>query len=257
MIRRLGAVGVLLSPAAWVAAEYARAYAIGGFPWIPLGNAVVTVLPLAQFASIAGVYGLSWLLATVHASFAVAAMTSGRMRVMAVALAVLLLAAPSLWGAARMREGHLTRDGETISIALIQGNVPQDEKWDPGRAADIFARYLRMTRGGRGGGRALHPVARVGDPVLLRRRRAERRPDPPHGSRDRLLDAVRFGSDRAGHAGQDLQRGVHARRSRRDLRRLPQDLPGAVRRVRPVRIDPDLRRAARRSGVGVRARASR
>jgi apolipoprotein N-acyltransferase len=146
MIRRLGAVGVLLSPAAWVTGEYARAYAIGGFPWIPLGNAVVSVLPLAQFASLTGVYGLSWLLATVNACFATAAMTTGRMRVIAVGLAIVLLAGPSVWGASRIRDGRLTREGDTISIALIQGNVPQDEKWDPGRAAAIFARYLRMTR---------------------------------------------------------------------------------------------------------------
>ena len=145
LIRQLGTAGVLLSPAAWVAAEYARAYAIGGFPWIPLGNAVVSVLPIAQLASITGVYGLSWLLATVHACFAVAAMTSGRARYAAAGLAIVLLAGPSLWGASRMRDGRLTREGETISVALVQGNVPQDEKWDPDKAATIFARYLRMT----------------------------------------------------------------------------------------------------------------
>jgi apolipoprotein N-acyltransferase len=73
-------------------------------------------------------------------------MTTSRMRLVGAGLSVVLLAAPSLWGAARLRDGRLTREGETISIALIQGNVPQDEKWDPGRAAAIFARYLRMTR---------------------------------------------------------------------------------------------------------------
>ena len=63
MIRRFGTTGVLLAPAAWVGAEYARGYFIGGFPWIPLGNSVVTLLPIAQLASIFGVYGLSWLMA--------------------------------------------------------------------------------------------------------------------------------------------------------------------------------------------------
>ena len=81
MIRRFGATGLLLAPAAWVATEYARAHVFGGFPWIPLGNAVVTLLPLAQVASLVGVYGLSWLLALLHACFALAAVTDRHARV--------------------------------------------------------------------------------------------------------------------------------------------------------------------------------
>src|SRR5690606_34540214 len=41
LIRRFGGTGLLLAPATWVATEYARAHVLGGFPWIPLGNAVV------------------------------------------------------------------------------------------------------------------------------------------------------------------------------------------------------------------------
>jgi apolipoprotein N-acyltransferase len=146
LIQRFGAVGLLLAPAAWVAAEYARAHILGGFPWIPLGNAVVSLLPLAQLASVLGVYGLSWLLALLHALFAYVAMTSGRRRAMAVLAAVALVSVPSIWGGLRIRDGRLTREGTPLQLALIQGNVPQDEKWDPAKAEDILDRYLRMTR---------------------------------------------------------------------------------------------------------------
>ena len=61
-IRRLGARGLLLAPPLWVAAEFARGYVLGGFPWIPLGSAVVTLVPVAQLASVVGVYGLSCVL---------------------------------------------------------------------------------------------------------------------------------------------------------------------------------------------------
>jgi apolipoprotein N-acyltransferase len=146
LIQRFGPLGLLLAPVTWVSAEYARAHIFGGFPWIPLGNAVVSLLPLAQLASVLGVYGLSWLLALLNALFAYVAMTSGRRRVAAVVTAVVLVAATSLWGALRIREGRLTREGSALKVALIQGNVPQDEKWDPSRAEAIFGRYLRMTR---------------------------------------------------------------------------------------------------------------
>lgn len=152
LIRRFGAAGLAMAPATWVAAEYARAHMFGGFPWIPLGNAVVSLLPIAQTASVFGVYGVSWLLALLHALIAVAAMTHGRRRVTASAVAIVLLASASLWGAARLRDSRLTREGEPVRVALIQGNVPQTEKWDPARAAAIFERYLRLTREAAGNG---------------------------------------------------------------------------------------------------------
>ena len=49
--------------AAWVASEFLRGYLFGGFPWVPLGNSQVTVLPVEQLASLLGVYGLSALVA--------------------------------------------------------------------------------------------------------------------------------------------------------------------------------------------------
>ena len=146
LIRRFGRAGLMLSPAAWVAAEYARAHFFGGFPWIPLGNAVVSLLPIAQLASVTGVYGLSWLLATLHALIAGAMLSAGRQRVAMMASAALLLTGVSIWGAVRLRDGHLTSGDETVRVALIQGNVPQTEKWDASRAGQIFDRYLEMSR---------------------------------------------------------------------------------------------------------------
>jgi apolipoprotein N-acyltransferase len=159
LVRRYGATGLLIAPAAWVSAEYARAHVFGGFPWIPLGNAVVSLLPLAQLASVTGVYGLSWLLALLNALVAVMAMTQGRRRATAAAAAILLLAGCSLWGALRMRDGGLVRAGTPLRVALIQGNIPQTEKWDPDRAPLIFSRYLQMTRdaAARGVGLVLWP----------------------------------------------------------------------------------------------------
>jgi apolipoprotein N-acyltransferase len=146
LIQRFGAGGLLMAPATWVAAEYARAHIFGGFPWIPLGNAVVTLLPIAQIASVAGVYGVSWFLATLHALTAYAAIATGRARAQAAVAALVMLVAASWWGAARLSANELTQSGRPIRIGLVQGNIPQEEKWDPSRAAFIFERYLQMTR---------------------------------------------------------------------------------------------------------------
>ncbi|MGO9018379.1 MAG: apolipoprotein N-acyltransferase, partial [Syntrophobacteraceae bacterium] len=48
-------------PFAWVALEWARAFAISGFPWANLGYTQTPLNRLIQIADITGVYGLSWL----------------------------------------------------------------------------------------------------------------------------------------------------------------------------------------------------
>jgi apolipoprotein N-acyltransferase len=152
LIRHFGTAGLLLAPASFVAAEYLRAHLFGGFPWIPLGNSVVRMLPLSQLASLFGVYGLSWLLATLHACLAAAAIHVGRNRGYAIAGAAALLVVPSVWGAARLSDSALTREGSPITVALVQGNIPQEEKWDAARAGAIYERYLNMSRAARAAG---------------------------------------------------------------------------------------------------------
>ena len=56
-------MGLLLAAPAWVAGELGRQYVWDGFPWELLGYSQVTWLPIAQLASVVGVYGLSALLA--------------------------------------------------------------------------------------------------------------------------------------------------------------------------------------------------
>jgi apolipoprotein N-acyltransferase len=129
-----------------VATEFFRGIAFGGFPWVPLGNSQVTVLPVAQLASVLGVYGVSALVAYVNAAIAYAMVTTGRTRTAAIASAAAVLIAVGAWGTMRIADGALTRGGNTIRVGLIQGNVPQEEKWKADEARRIFTTYLAMTR---------------------------------------------------------------------------------------------------------------
>lgn len=146
LLGRLGRRALLLVPAVWVATEYLRGYLFGGFPWVPLGNSQVTVLPVAQLASVLGVYGLSALVAYVNGTLAYVLLAQGRARVVAGSAAALTLAAVGVWGAWRVADGALTREGTTIRIGLLQGNIAQDDKWNPREARRIFTTYIAMTR---------------------------------------------------------------------------------------------------------------
>lgn len=145
MIRRFGARGLLLVPFAWVATEYLRGIVLGGFPWIPLGNTMVTLLPIAQLASALGVFGLSLFVALVNTGFALTALSSGRSRLFAAGGTLLAIAVISVWGGARLADNRLTQ-GTPIKIGLIQGNIAQTDKWNPARAGMILDRYLQLTR---------------------------------------------------------------------------------------------------------------
>jgi apolipoprotein N-acyltransferase len=56
------------------------------------------------------------------------------------------------WGAQRIADGRLAREGSPVRIGLIQGNIPQDEKWSEARAAGIFRTYLSLSRDAAGRG---------------------------------------------------------------------------------------------------------
>jgi apolipoprotein N-acyltransferase len=144
--RAMGTTALLLSPAVWVASEMGRTYVLDGFPWELLGYSQASVLPIAQIASVVGVYGLSALVALVSAAAAYAAVepSSRRWRVAAVVAVVLL--GTGLWGTARIARGTLRSSGVAVRVAVLQGNIPQDQKWDPAMRGAIMQRYIDMTR---------------------------------------------------------------------------------------------------------------
>jgi apolipoprotein N-acyltransferase len=143
---KLGRRAILLVPAIWVTTELARTYFWSGFPWVLLGYSQTTVLPVAQAASVVGVFGLSALVATVSAVLAYVILSrSVRSMVMLAAVAAALFGI-TVWGNHRLANDSLVRQGHPVRVALIQGNIPQDEKWDETQAGNILNTYLSMTR---------------------------------------------------------------------------------------------------------------
>jgi apolipoprotein N-acyltransferase len=140
-----GPRALLLAPCVWVATELGRTYVFTGFPWVLLGYSQTAVLPVAQFASLTGVYGVSALVAAVSAAMAFAAVAPRR-RYVPLAIVLAGVFAVSVWGGLRVVRATLTREGDPVQVGLIQGNVEQADKWDDRKSGAIFAEYLRMTR---------------------------------------------------------------------------------------------------------------
>ena len=146
LVRIFGHRALLAAPPVWVATEMGRTYILDGFPWELLGYSQSTMLPIAQLASVVGVYGLSGLVALVSAAIAYSTLvrSAARWRVAAAVAAIVL--AVGVWGAFRIRNSALTREGTPIRVAVLQGNIPADQKWEPQLRDAIMDRYIAMTR---------------------------------------------------------------------------------------------------------------
>lgn len=143
---RYGRRAVLLAPAVWVTTELARTYFWSGFPWLLLGYSQTTVLPIAQFASVVGVFGMSALVACVSTALAYFIMSRTRESIIAIGAAAAALIAITAWGAWRLDKNELVAQGRPVRVALIQGNIPQDQKWDERQADNIRNAHLSLTR---------------------------------------------------------------------------------------------------------------
>jgi len=127
------AARALLFAALWLLAELARGVWFTGFGWGGSGYAHVEG-PLAGYAPWFGVYGISalaaWLAMTIPQIWA-----CGHWQRLA-ALAVLAL--PSVQQAG---DAPVTRSTGHLGVALLQGNIPQDEKFQPGTGVPTALRW--------------------------------------------------------------------------------------------------------------------
>ncbi|HZP91272.1 MAG TPA: apolipoprotein N-acyltransferase [Burkholderiales bacterium] len=147
---------LLLLPALWTLAEWVRGWLFTGFPWLAVGYSQAPGSPLAGYAPLFGVYGVGLATATVAGCCALAGLhqlepaAAGWAR----RLGRFVLGVP-LWIAVAILAGGLAAsapawtqpadDGPT-SVALIQGNIPQELKWRPERARDTLLSYLELVR---------------------------------------------------------------------------------------------------------------
>src|SRR5687768_16883250 len=144
--RAFGPGAVLIGAPAWVATELGRQYVWDGFPWALLGYSQITWLSIAQVASITGVYGLSGLLVLTAGVAAYVAVETNARRWIGAGMTLLLVVVCTAWGQWRLSRSPLLNAGEAVRVAVLQGNIEQEDKWNPALADVITNRYISMTQ---------------------------------------------------------------------------------------------------------------
>ncbi len=132
----------LAIPALWTLSEWIRSWFLTGFPWLAAGYGAID-WPLAGFAPVGGVFlvsfavvscaGLLWLIATKRSFVAAGA----------------VFASVGTGGAVLNSIQWAIPEGGPVTVALLQGNIPQDLKFDPARYARTLETYARLAESSR------------------------------------------------------------------------------------------------------------
>ena len=142
----------VLMPVCFVIFEYLRGWIVSGFPFLSIGYSQTPGgaigAPLAGYAAIIGVYGISLLLALSVALLlwwmdANANAVSKAYR-MATFISIL-----GIWGigALLLHVSWSEPVGNALRVALLQGNIEQSMKWREDQRAPTLAIYQRMISG--------------------------------------------------------------------------------------------------------------
>jgi apolipoprotein N-acyltransferase len=128
-------------PAAWMLIEWWRGWFLSGFSWLSLGYAQTDTW-LASYAPIVGVYGISAVV--LLCAGGLVAMICGATFRMRVAGAVVFVV-PWLAGAALRQVDWTSPSGPPVSVAVVQGNISQEQKWLDENQATILKLYRDLT----------------------------------------------------------------------------------------------------------------
>ncbi|WP_414433134.1 apolipoprotein N-acyltransferase [Alcanivorax sp. IL2] len=124
----------------WLLLDWLRGWLLTGFPWLYAGYGLIDT-PLASLAPLGGVWLLT--LATVLLSATLIQLRQpGTLRWVAAGLSVLVLIAATA--------GHFLTfthaNGPEQKVALVQGNIPQDLKWQISMRDETRRIYHELTR---------------------------------------------------------------------------------------------------------------
>jgi apolipoprotein N-acyltransferase len=132
---------LLLLPAGWVLVEWLRGWLLSGFPWLSLGYAHLDT-PLRGYAPLLGVYGVGLVAALTAGALVTLVLGTRAARIAAAATVVVVWVA----GAGLTRLEWTEPRAPALSVALVQGAVPQTMKWQPGQRERTERLYLDLSR---------------------------------------------------------------------------------------------------------------
>ena len=134
---------IISAPILWGLSDWVRSWIFTGFPWLTMGYSQVPHSPLAGYMPIVGVYGVSVITVFIAAIIGIwFARRSPSLIWKRNAIVVVML---TIIAGGMLKIVEWTSPiGKPISVALLQGNIAQDEKWSPEVAQATIDQYMQM-----------------------------------------------------------------------------------------------------------------
>ena len=138
---------------AFVLCEWCRGWVFTGFPWLSMGYAEILAdgpLPLAGYAPVGGVYLVSLAVAACAASAAGVMQAIAEAHLRRAVACIGIAALVTVGGAALLRVEWTQPAGAPVAVSLLQGNVSQDDKFDPAFRPRNYELYENLVRSSKG-----------------------------------------------------------------------------------------------------------
>ncbi len=139
-------------PSLWVLLEYIRSHLFTGFPWALLAYSQYQNLPIIQIADITGAWGVSFLVMMVnvmiykvigHGSWMIGKKQNA---IFSYLFSCSFLFLSLIYGYSRLHPPTTHHPPPTLKVSVIQGNIPQELKWDPSARVYILNKYEQLTK---------------------------------------------------------------------------------------------------------------
>jgi apolipoprotein N-acyltransferase len=138
-----------IAAGAWTVAEWLHSTGYPGFPWLATGYAQVGG-PLAGFAPIGGAFLVGLAVAAAAALLVYATMSMERRRYLAAIIGAAAIVSIAAGGIALAAVEWTQASGDPIAVSLVQGNIDQDEKFDPAYREKSLAIYADLAERAKG-----------------------------------------------------------------------------------------------------------
>ena len=144
---------LIAAPALWVGFDMLRGLLFTGMPWMDLGYGLYNQPVLIQAADLGGHHLITYLIIQINAlifwltdRLFSSAPASGRRHYLCAGMIVTLLYCAG--GYSMMRYWQVFSEAQTeeqATVAVVQGNIEQNEKWSPAKKDDTIERYLSLS----------------------------------------------------------------------------------------------------------------
>lgn len=144
LTQKLGWDGKWMAPFLWTGLEYLRgSRPWGGFSWGEIGYTQAPYPTVLVLTSLAGVYGLTFLMVWFNASLA-KSLSAKPFNLRSAFLPLGVLVAALVWGTVEIRSASLKKAG---TVALLQPSVDQSEKWSKENERATYEKLGRLVAG--------------------------------------------------------------------------------------------------------------